>query len=43
VRRFQVGPDRIGHLVVKGDTAEKARALVEVLSAQFWIDVCTKN
>jgi len=35
VQAFQVGPDRIGHIIVKGNTAEHAELLVQGLSSMI--------
>jgi biotin carboxylase len=39
VKAFEVGPDRIGHLVVKGDTAAEAEALLRELAATIRVDI----
>jgi len=39
VRAFQVGPDRIGHIVVKGDTAAQAEAFAQELAAAIRVEV----
>jgi L-amino acid ligase C-terminal domain 2 len=39
VKAFQVGPDRIGHLVVKGDTAAEAEALAQELARAIRVEV----
>jgi biotin carboxylase len=39
VKTFQVGPDRIGHLVVKGDTAAEAEALAQELAGAIRVEV----
>jgi biotin carboxylase len=39
VRAFEVGPDRIGHLIVKADSAEDGERLVEHLASLLHIDV----
>jgi len=39
VKAFQVGPDRIGHLVVRGDTAAQAEALAQELAGTIRVDV----
>jgi biotin carboxylase len=39
VKAFQVGPDRIGHLVVKGDTAAEAEALAQELAGAIRVEV----
>lgn len=41
VRAFNVGPDRIGHIIVKSATAEEAERLVETLSSKISIEVRT--
>lgn len=38
-RAFQVGPDRIGHLVVTGDSAENAESLAERLAGLVVVNV----
>ncbi len=39
VKAFQVGPDRIGHLIVKSGTAEAGEHLVQELAGAIEIDV----
>ena len=39
VKAFQVGPDRIGHLVVKGDTAAEAEAIAQELAGAIRVEV----
>jgi len=39
VKAFQVGPDRIGHVVVKGDSAARAEALAQELAAAIRVTV----
>jgi hypothetical protein len=39
VKAFEVGPDRIGHLVVNGDTAAEAEVLAQELAGAIRVDV----
>jgi biotin carboxylase len=39
VRAFKVGPDRIGHVIVKSETAEQGERLVEKLVSQIRIEI----
>ena len=39
VNAFQVGPDRIGHLVVRGETAAQAEARAQELAGTIRVDV----
>jgi len=39
VKAFQVGPDRIGHVVVKGDSAARAEALAQELAGAIRVTV----
>lgn len=39
VRAFEVGPDRIGHIIVKAGTAEEAERLAENLASKIGVEV----
>jgi biotin carboxylase len=39
VHAFKVGPDRIGHIIVKADTAEESEQLVEWMADQILVSV----
>lgn len=41
VRKFEVGPDRIGHLIVKAQTAEDAEQLAHYLVSLITVEVNT--
>lgn len=43
VREFKVGPDRIGHLIVKADTAEGAERLAEYMASLIKIEIDNLN
>ncbi len=39
VKAFEVGPDRVGHIIVKAETPEEANILVENLASTIIIEV----
>lgn len=45
VREFKVGPDRVGHIIVKSDTAEEGERLVRHMASLIHIEVdeCTST